>query len=106
MRGDDVPEEHSLLQAQLVDDAVDDRRGRLCRPSPAQLSLGRERNPGYARAAVARRFADEQDLGVVARFEVRLETGAKEPGTRAACVLVEGVTDPGGGEAFDEGRGS
>ena len=54
VRGDDVPEQHVLLEAELVEHAVDDRRRRLRGPASRQLALGGERDAADPRAAVAR----------------------------------------------------
>src|SRR5580765_9065722 len=53
MSGNDVPEQHVLLEAELVEHAVDDRRGRFGRPVPGQLALGGEGDAADTRATVA-----------------------------------------------------
>jgi hypothetical protein len=70
MRGNDVPEENSVLERELGEHPVDHRRRRLCRPAARELPLGGEGNPGNACAAVARRLADDEDRGVGALLEV------------------------------------
>ena len=59
-----------LLEPELGQDAVDDRRRRLRGAVAGQLPLGRERQAGDARAAVARCLADEQDRSLAPAFEV------------------------------------
>ena len=77
---------------------MDDRRGRLAGPVAGELALGRERDAGDARAAVAGGLADEQDRRVGARVEV-----AREPlGEALVAVLVERRADPRGGEPLHE----
>ena len=61
MRRDEVPEQDVVLEPELRERPLHDRRGRLRRPAAGQLALGGERNPRDARAAVAGRLADEQD---------------------------------------------
>jgi hypothetical protein len=70
MRRDDVPEQHLLLEPELGQDAVDDRRRCLGGAVSGQLALGRERHAGDAGTAVARRLADEQDRSLASAFEV------------------------------------
>ena len=59
MRRDDVPEQDALLEPELGEDAVDDRRARFRGPVSRQLALRGERDPGDPCAAVAGGFADE-----------------------------------------------
>jgi len=61
MRRHDVPEQHVLVELELGQDAMDDRRGRLRRALSGQLALGREGDPRDARTAVPRRLPDEKD---------------------------------------------
>jgi hypothetical protein len=75
MGRDDVPEQHLAGEAQLGQDAVDDRRRGLGRPPAGELSLRRERDPGHPGAAVAGRLAHEQEW----RRRTRLEVGG-QPG--------------------------
>ena len=76
MRRDDVPEEDALLEPELSEDAVDDRRTCFRGALAGQLPLRGERNAGYARAAVAGRFADEEQRGFGARLEIDREPPA------------------------------
>src|SRR5581483_8624131 len=92
----DVPEQHVLLDAELREHAVDDRRRRLRRAVAGQLPLGGERDAADARAAVAGRLADEHDGRVTPGAQVRLEPLPAQP---RAAVLVEGLADPGPGES-------
>ena len=55
-----------VLEPELGEDAVDDRRAGLGRAGAGQLALGRERDPGDSRAAIARGLADEQERRVAA----------------------------------------
>src|SRR5207249_7744080 len=59
MRRDDVPEQDYLLEPELGEHAMDDRRRRLRRPGARELTLRRERQAGDARAAIACSLADE-----------------------------------------------
>ena len=95
MRGDDVPEQHVLLEPELGQHAVDDRRRRLRRARSGQLPFGRERQTGDAGAPVAGCLADEDDRSVSRALEVRRQPFSPHGG---AAVLVEGVADPGGRE--------
>src|SRR4029077_18638457 len=70
MRRHDVPEEDALLEPELFEDAVHDRRARLRGAAAGGLALGGERDPGEARAAVAARLADEHQRRVGAVAEV------------------------------------
>src|SRR5690348_6697470 len=54
VRGDDVPEQDALLEPELGQHAMDDRRAGLGWAGPRQLALGGERNPGDARASITR----------------------------------------------------
>src|SRR5206468_11902891 len=99
MRRNDVPEEHVLVESELLEHAVDDRRRRLGRAAPRQLALRRERNPAHPRAAVAGRLAHEQQLGFRAPLEVVGEPLTQQRGT---CVLVERRTDLRCREALDQ----
>src|SRR5205823_11852234 len=89
VRRDDVPEENLVLEVELGEHAVDDRRRRLGRPRPRELPLRGERNPRDTRAAIAGRFADEQDSRACALVEIALEPSAQE--RRALAVAVEVV---------------
>lgn len=102
MGGDDVPEQYIALDAELGEDTVDDRRCRLGRPAPGEEALRRERDPGDASAAIARRFTDEQDAGPAASVEIRGEPVAPLGSARAVPVEVRGPPDPGGNETVYE----
>ena len=99
MGRDEVPEQDVVLGAELVEDAVDDRRGRLGRAAAGQLPLGRERDPGHPRAAIAGRLADEQNGRVPPRVEVRAEPLTPQ---RRVGVLVVRRADPRPRELRDE----
>jgi hypothetical protein len=99
----DVPEEDVVLDRQLPQDPVHDRRRRLRRAAAGELALRGERDPRDAGSAVARRLADEEDPGASAALEVRGEPSAQEPRPRPLGVLVERATDPSGGELVHEG---
>jgi hypothetical protein len=64
MSRDDVPEQHVLVDTELVERASDDRRRRLGGPAAGALALGRERHAADARAAVAGGFADQEEASV------------------------------------------
>src|SRR5262249_23993329 len=68
---DDIPEQHVVLDAQLVEDAVDDRRPRLRGAAAGQLPLRRERDAPDPCAAVAGGLADEDDARGPLALEVR-----------------------------------
>src|SRR5215471_4240553 len=99
VRRHDVPEQHLVLDAELGEDAMDDRCGRLGRAGAGQLALGREGDPADPRAAVAGRLADEDDLCAGSCLEVRAETAAEK---RRRRVLVVRIADHRGGEPVDE----
>jgi hypothetical protein len=101
MRRDEVPEQHAVLEPELGQRSLHDRRRRLRRPVTGELALGRERDPRDACAAVAGRLADEQDAGFTPFSEVPLQPRAPKLGVR---VLVEGGADPRGCEPLDEAR--
>jgi hypothetical protein len=90
MRGNDVPEEHRVAEAELGEHPVDDGRRRLAGRLSRELPLGGERNAGDTRAAISRRLADEQQRCVGMGVEV-----AVEPlGEPLVAILVERVADP------------
>ena len=99
MRRDDVPEQHLVLDAELRQHAVHDRRRRLRGAGARELALGREGDAADPRTAVARRLADEGDLGAGSGLEVRTEplTAA-----RRRRVLVVRVADSRPGELVYE----
>ena len=83
---DDIPEQDVVLEPELAQNAVNDRRARLGRAATRELPLGRERDPADARAAVAGRFADEQDPRGALRVRGTLQPLLPEARAR---VLVE-----------------
>ena len=104
VRGDDVPEEDALLEPELGEHAVQDRRRRLRRPLACELALGGERDPGDAGAAVARRLPDEEKVSCGMAREVDHEPIAKQRRPRPLRVLVERRSDTRGCELLDECR--
>src|SRR3954447_14595127 len=99
MRRDDVPQEHLVLNPQLGEHAVDDRRRRLRRARARELPLGRERNAAHAGATVAGRLADQDDPGLATSLEIRTEPLAQ---VRRSAVLVVRLADSGAGETIYE----
>src|SRR5262245_28942464 len=99
MGRNDVPQEHLVLDAELREHAVDDRRRRLRRTEAGELALRRERDPTYACAAIAGRLAYEDDLRAGLRSEIAAETLLPELGIG---VLVERLADLGHGEPVYE----
>src|SRR5438094_8908322 len=97
MRGDDVPAES--VECELRKDAPHNCRCRLSRSAPGQLALRGKRQAGHARAAVAGRFADEQDGGVRHVLEVRGQPLAPEPRGGSLPIEVEGRADASGRKA-------
>jgi hypothetical protein len=67
---DDVPKQHVLLETELGQHAVNDRRGRLRRAGTGELALGRERQARDAGAPVSGRLADEDDRRVRAALKI------------------------------------
>ena len=95
VRRDDVPEKDFLIEAELGEDAVHNRRRRLARCVAGELTLGGERDPGYACAAVAGGLTEEQDGCVRAGLEVALEALREA----VVAILVERVADSRRGES-------
>jgi hypothetical protein len=85
MRRHDVPEQDVVLDPELAQDAVDDRRSRLGGPAAGQLAFRGERQAADTRAAVAGGLADEQELCVLALHEMLVKPPAAQLG---ASVLV------------------
>ncbi len=102
MRRHDVPQEHTLLEIELVERAMDDGRRGLGGAGARELVLGRERDPRDPRPTVPGSLADENDGRVGACLEIRPKPGAEQPGARTFAVLVEGLADPCPGERLDE----
>src|SRR5947199_6435507 len=70
MRRHHVPEEDVVLETELPEHPVDDRRRRLSWAAAGQLALRGERDSGDARPAVARSLADEEDRRVRVPLEL------------------------------------
>jgi acylphosphatase len=105
VRRDDVPEQDLVLDAELREDAPDDRRGRLGRTRPGQLPLRGERNAAHAGTEVAGGLADEEDACTATAFEVVGQPVAAKARPRAVPVEVEGRADSSlGQEAHEAGR--
>jgi len=68
---------------------VDDGRARLSGRLARELALGRERDPGDARTAIAGGLADEEHRCIGARFEIAVEAF----GEPVVAVLVERLAD-------------
>src|SRR5919197_171294 len=86
MRGHDVPEENLFLDAELREHAVHDRGAGLGRPGAGELALRRERDAADARAAIARRLADEDRRRMLALAEIRPQAPAPQRGARVLVV--------------------
>jgi hypothetical protein len=99
VRRHDVPEQDVVLELELLERAVDDRRRRFGRPGTGELALGRERQPADARAAVAGRLADEEVARAGVPRQVVLQPLAAE---LRIGVLVERLADAGSGQLVDE----
>jgi len=95
----DVPQQHLVLDAELREHAVHDRRRRLCGTGAGELPLGRERDPTDARAAVTGSLADEDDLRAGASLEIGTEPLTE---VRRRRVLVVRVADSRPGELVYE----
>lgn len=102
VRGDDVPEEHIVLEVELREDAVDDGRRGLRGPCSGELALRGERDPGDPGTAVPGRLADEQQRRASMRAEIPNEAIAEEGSARPLGVLVERVADAGTPELSHE----
>jgi len=70
----EVPEQDVVGDPELCERSVHDRRADLGRPGTGQLPLGREREPGNARSAIARCLTDQQQRSIAAGGEVVVET--------------------------------
>jgi len=95
----DIPEQDVVLEPELGEHAMDDRRRRLGWAGARELTLGRERQPADARPAIACRLADEQVLRAAAAAQVRRQALAAKP---RRGVLVERIADPCPGKGLDE----
>src|SRR5437764_8063411 len=104
MRRDDVPEQDALLEAELGQDAVDDRRARFRRADAGQLPFGGEGDPGNPSAAVAGRLADEQERRVATGLEVGAQPLSPRDRALAVTIEVERGADLGAREPLNERR--
>ena len=100
MRRDDVPAEH--LEPEVRQRPLNDRRRRFGGARAAQLALGREGDPREARAAEARRLADEKETRSGSPLEIVAEPLTSEIGVFAVAVEVVGRTDSCSGQTLDE----
>jgi hypothetical protein len=71
MRRDDIPEQNLLLEPQLPEHPVHERRRHLRRAGPGELPLRREGDAGDAGTAITGGLADKQEWSRVSRLEVR-----------------------------------
>src|SRR4030095_13175435 len=69
MRRDDVPEQHVLLDVELSEDAMNDRRRRLGGPGAGNLALRREGETADACTAIAGPLADEEIAGALSTIK-------------------------------------
>src|SRR5437870_273948 len=99
MRRDDIPEQDVLHEAELLENAVHDRRARLRRAGAGQLALRGERHAAHARSAIACRLPDEQDRCRPACLEVLAEP---LPAQLRLGVLIERLADTRRGEGSDD----
>ena len=102
MRRDDVPEQDVVFDAELGQDTMNDRRGRLSRPTAGEKPLGGERDPGDARPPVTRRLADEKNVCFGTSVQIRRQPVTPLGSTPAVPVEVRRLPDPGGDETIDE----
>jgi hypothetical protein len=101
MSGHDVPEQDLVLEVEMAERPVDDRRSRLGGASPGKLAFRRERDAAHARPPVAGGLADEEER----RWSLPLEIRGETPSTSVRLgVLVEGGADPGPRKLLDEAR--
>src|SRR5512132_2124521 len=92
MSGHDVPEQDLVLEVEVAERPVDDRRSRLGGASPGKLAFRRERDAADARPPVAGGLADEEER----RRSLPLDIGGETPSTSVRLgVLVERGADPG-----------
>ena len=88
---DDVPEEDVVLEPELREHAVDDRRARLGRPGAGELALGGERDPGDARPAVPGGLADQHDRRVALRRRGRRSSRSRRRRERQYWLNVSPI---------------
>lgn len=101
MRWHEVPEQDVVLEPELGEDAVNDRRGRLGRAGSGELPLRRQGDPRDAGTAIAGRLAHEEQRG----SGLRVEIGGQPVATELRVgVLVVGRADPCPREPLDESR--
>src|SRR6059058_4707566 len=91
MGRDDVPAER--VELELGEHTAHDRGGGFRRPAPGQLPLGRERDAGDPGAAIARRFADQQQPYSGPGIEILDQARAAKLGARSLPVEVECPSD-------------
>src|SRR6188472_3983629 len=99
---DDVPQQNALLELQLREDALDDRRRGLGGAGAGELALRGERDPGDTRTAVAGCLADEQQPCFLPGFEVREEPLAAHGRAVTVTIEVERRADPRAPQPLDE----
>src|SRR3954454_916634 len=90
MRRDDVPEEDAVLEPELCEHPVDDRRAGFGRAGAGQLALGRERNPGDAGASIPGGLSHQEERRVAAALEVGAEPLTAHARALAVTIEVEG----------------
>ena len=91
--GNCVPQDHSPLRTELIEEAVDDGARRLLPRSwplagsaigfapPQQVELARERNAGPAHSLVAGGFAHSEHIGIAALGQIMSEIFQPDRGT-------------------------
>ena len=94
MRRNDVPEKRAVLELEVGERAVHDRRAGFARAFARELALGRERDAADAGAAIPSRLANEEELGAGVSLQIvdKPFTAATRP--LAVSVEVEGRADP------------
>jgi hypothetical protein len=103
MSRDDVPEQDVVLEVEIAERPVNDRRRRLGGARSGKLALGRERDAAHARTPVAGGLPHEEER----RRRLPLEIGRQPPSAPVRLgVLVEGGADPSPRELLDEARGT
>jgi hypothetical protein len=99
MRRDDVPEQHVLLDVELSEHAMNDRRRRLGGPGAGNLALRREGETADACTAIAGRLADEEIAGALSTIKVARQALSTQ---LRFGVLVEGFADAERRQLVDE----